>query len=476
MPLVLPSISLDENGNLEIGAGTQIDTNFAEIKSKVNPLITDVSTLQTSWSGSFETLSQFTLNFASSSSLPGGGTSGPYPAGTYLKDSAIQPFTIDLVEDSDLFVKMTAYERSFIQSIIDTNLSSFKMRVEDNTAINETIKLTSGQMITLTQLYVDNEIQVKIDASIPSEYFRTSSYSISPTKPDPNNPYRYKVSTSAYVNGSLRVYVNTHRVPDQLIDQNLSSIGEFYFVNTLPLSELPVGKNDIVYCDFENPVIISPSEASSSDSTLAKWWGDIYTSSDGGVVQTTTELQPIRFYSLVGNFSASAGYSVSQDLFRIASANPYTDVTGSVDNGMETVFFILDTNKINHDQLKNWTFDAHHPVGYDNQNIWYKIIGTDSSEVVPNSTETSLTFTSTDASVSVSVSGSTLNFTASGATGYFTKTGGIIKPTTATDDLAIYSGEKFYFDGGTNTYVIYDSGNSRFEFFIGGNSVGQIGV
>lgn len=475
MALVLPSISLDENGNLQIGAGNEIVTNFSEIKNRVNPLFTDVLNLQTFWDESFETLSAFTLNFASSPSLPGGGTSGPYPTGTYLKSSAVQPFTIDLIEDSDLFVKMTLQERSFIESIIDTNISSFKMKVGDNSAINETIKLISGQMITLSQLYVDNEIQVKIDAAIPIEYFRTSTYSVTPTKPDPSNLYRYKVSTSAYVSGTLRVYVNTHRIPNDLIDQSLSSIGEFYFINTLPLSELPSGRDDIIYCDFENPVIVSPLEASANDSTLAKWWGDIYTASDGSVVQPTSELQPLRFYALSGDYSASSGYNINEDIFRIVSDNPYADKTGSIDNGMETVFFILDTIKIDHNKLKNWTFDAHHPVGYDNQNIWYKIIGTDASEVIPNSTQTNLTFTSGDASVAAVISGSTINLTAT-AVNYFTRAAGIISPTTTTDDFAIASGERFYFDGGTDTYVIYDDGLKMYEFFIDNNSVGRMGA
>lgn len=81
-------------------------------------------------------------------------------------------------------------------------------------------------------------------------------YSVVPSRPDPNNMYRYKVSNGPYVYGSLRVYINTHRVPKELIDQSLNSIGEFYFINTIPLSELPAGKNDSIYCDFEKSLIV----------------------------------------------------------------------------------------------------------------------------------------------------------------------------------------------------------------------------
>ncbi len=349
-----------------------------------------------------EPLSQVVFPTINSGSITYLGYTIELPAGSYVDTDSIPLINIEKIVDSGTFVKMRIEERNYIsdlRGLIDSN-NILKLQVAENAPLNEIVKFTSGSTISISQIAgatLTDPTEVKFESSIPLEYYRLSRYSVTPTKPDGANPYRYKINTGPYVNGSLRVYLNTHRVADNLIDQSLSGIGEFRFVSTIPFSELPSSsQKDTVFCDFDIPLFSGPEDEESAD--RGNWWGDILTQSDSGLLEVDQPMKTWRLYPLIGNFGASSG-------FEIRNSNPY----GSTDIGIDTVYFIIDVGNIDHNLLLNYESDRHHSSGSDNQLMWHNIIDPSSNSISPASQQSNLSFTSINSSIGISVSGASID-------------------------------------------------------------------
>ena len=199
------------------------------------------------------------------------GVTRQFPSGLYLKSGCLGPVAIAAIADDETYVKMTAAERAQLATLVGSSSPGhFKLKLADGTVLDGLMKLVPGNLIKVTQLpTVNGEYQVKIESEIPAHYFRIHKYSVVPTRPDPRDPYRFRVSESPYAYGSLRVYVNTHRIPDSSIRQDRANQGEFYFDRSIDLAELPrESAGDIVCCDFEVPVIPAAS------ASTTRWWAD----------------------------------------------------------------------------------------------------------------------------------------------------------------------------------------------------------
>ena len=312
-----------------------------------------------------------------------------------LKEQCLpESISIDIIEDSDTYVKMTVAERHFLNNLDE---KSFKLQIKNNSFLKEPVQFISGRSLNITQMPGDNiegPLKVKFDTNIPLEYYHISKYNIEAYRPDPDDLYRYKVYDGQYEMGSLRVYVNTHRIPDSSINQFFYSIGEFRFNKNIPISELP-DKNDKVICDFDIPLFFGPDfNQESEKSEYGYWWGDIISASDYSILKINKAAKPLRFYPLIG--SSSTGIFKMENSFRIRNSNPYSDT----EIGIDTLYFILDISSIDHNMLKNYESSRHHVFGSDNQNIWNRIVGT-SGFITPSSQTTELKFKSSNGSMDI---------------------------------------------------------------------------
>ena len=345
-----------------------------------------------------------TINFPSvtSGSITYPGFTVDLPAGAYIDTDAIPLINIEKVVDSDEFVKMRIEERNYIsdlRGLIDSN-NIFKLQVNTNAPLQETVKFTSGSTLNISQIgsTETSPTEIRFESSVPLEYYRLSRYNVIPTKPDAANPYRYKVNTGPYVNGTLRVYINSHRIEASKLDQGLSGIGEFRFISTIPFSELPSSRQeDVITCDFDIPLFSGPEDEESD--SQGNWWGDIVTQTDSGLLEADQPMKTLRYYPLIGNYGASSG-------FEIRNSNPY----GSTDTGIDTVYFIIDVGKIDHNLLLNYESDRHHASGSDNQLLWSRIVDPLSNSITPATQAANLSLTSADSSIAISVAGASIDF------------------------------------------------------------------
>lgn len=264
----------------------------------------------------------------------------------YVNNNALQNINIDKIVDSTSYVKMTMEEREYLSSVLDGSLSQFQLQVGNNTPLTGTTKLMSGDTISISQFLYGEKPAIKIKSKVPLDYYRKSFYSVQPSKVDVNNNYHYKVHDDAYIYGTLRVYVNTHRIPDELIDQNLSYTGEFKFKSTIPLSELPdIPSGDSLRVDFDVPFVLNPEDVQSVSS--GKWWAFIDLPT-GDTLEASEALDNLIFNSTDGTII-------------IQGINP------------DIIDFRINTTMIDHDLLLNYEPDRHHILHADDQYIWSTI-------------------------------------------------------------------------------------------------------
>ena len=307
-----------------------------------------------------------------------------FPAGYYLKSSSLPIVPIDIIEDSECFVKMLRSERDFLNELRDNEvdgLSSFRLQVDNNAPLNELTRISAGKTLNISQILANDGIpEVRFESSIPLRYYHLSNYAVIPTRPDPNNPYRWKVRNGPYSEGTLRIYINAKRVPTTYYTQEFATIGEFRFNSNIPLSELPGAfAQDVIFCDFDIPLIESPTDSSET----VGWWSFIRTETDGNILEAN-------------NQSAIISLQSQDNIIRITSISSTDDNVGFGD----IIEFAIDETEIDHNNLKNYVAAEHHLPGSDNQNIWYTInsfncfddtIPTANGSITPASTTSTLT-------------------------------------------------------------------------------------
>jgi hypothetical protein len=335
-----------------------------------------------------------------------------FPSGIYLKEESVPQFTIDKIVDSQFFVKMTSTERDFLNQLIDAGdietfgnfgISSLKIQIENNAPLNQIIRLTSGRTISISQILgQDNIPEIRFESSIPLQYFHINNYSVTPVKPDPVNPYRWRVRNGPYTPGTLRIFVNTHRVPEDRYDQEtFASIGEFRFNSEITRDQLPGSdSDDFMQVDFDVPLFQGPEELGGG---TGSWWGFIRTSTDGSILEANNPAAVLSFES---------GNSIVQ----ITGDNIVSDNVGFGD----IVTISVDQTEIDHNQLKNYVAAEHHLPGTDLQNIWTSInaityfdlndaVPTPSGSISPTSTSTPLTINGFNG-IKVDVSSTVIDF------------------------------------------------------------------
>jgi len=266
---------VDDGGNIVSGEEYVVNNDLVMIEAQSNSVVaaltaanTDIVNLETALSGLFEYESSDI-----SADIPAiynnAESSYTYPSGTYLNTDSVPLIDIGKIVDDANYVKMRIEERNFLGKIIagseESSFSKVTVQVNSNSPLNVPVQLISGNAISISQIAGTSATSIKIDSAIPYSYYHSSQYNVTPTKPDPANPYRYKVCAGPYTRGTLRVYVNTFRIPDRLIDETFAAMGEFMFVSTIPLSEIPdTADNDFIICDFDVPLLSSSLSTSSS--------------------------------------------------------------------------------------------------------------------------------------------------------------------------------------------------------------------
>ena len=371
-----------------------INYNFTDIETELNDHLARIVILEVHTTMHFQSQVLTTNVFVDDDSTTVVGSTSK-AAGTYIKTTSLPFIDIDTISDSLLHVKMLKTERDFVRELQDQFVSAFRLQVgERGPVFNERIRLTAGPTFNLYTISGSDGIpEIRIESLIPNQYFKLNQYDVEPTRPDPTNRYRFRINSGPYVLNTLRVYINTHRIPSSSIVQDpYFQLGEFYFENTVPLEDLP-NQNDIIYCDFDVPINLGPEDTGGE---LGTWWGPIYTHSDGASTEPDVPSKTLRYYPSYGSFNTT-------NAFEIRASNPY--VLGTEIPGIDTVYFFINESQIDHNALKNYETGQHHALRADDQNLWSGIKH-DTNTATPNSTSTLLTLTSADNSVAIVVDNS----------------------------------------------------------------------
>jgi len=190
-----------------------------------------------------------------------------------LKTSAIDDalHSIEYHTDSDDYVRMTSTERAKL-ALIDDESNLLTLRVELNESISsDDIVIDTGEVVLTDTATVSWEVtapnKLKANLTFPAEAAHKHYYDLNPihsntTSPDYTN-YKVTTSSTAFTEGSLRVYINGTRlsqyqsvyVPDAITDsQSLIKFTPNHSSGTFALSAA-ITEDDVIRIDFDTSFV-----------------------------------------------------------------------------------------------------------------------------------------------------------------------------------------------------------------------------